>query len=210
MGQMKKMLIAIQVFVVVLISLLSGYALLDKLFFIPAGGLLAVGILSLIFPRLLHVIFGVLAVVATFPALMKLNSVKWWLFTPERLAFCPGFSLPAAVAVSLPIICGSLILGLLHTTRRELAEIRQSGAGENQVQAFAGGQATMNALMVLSCGVASAIIVLLLWVVQVGLSGVFRQTPWIMPVIGIVSLAVLGLVIFWIAGSPGMSGRKNP
>jgi hypothetical protein len=206
----KNILIAVEVFIVVLMSLLSGYSLLDRLFFIPAAGLLAIGILSLIFPRPLHAIFGIVTAVLTFPALMKLNSVKWWLFTPERLAFCPSFSLPAAVAVSLIIICGGLILGLLHTTRRELTEIRKSGVGENQVQAFARGQATVSAVMVLSCGVASAVIVLLLWAVQSGLSGVFRQTAWIMPVIGIVSLAVLGLVIFWIAGSQRMSGRKNP
>jgi hypothetical protein len=206
----KNMLIAVQFFIVVLISLLSGYALLDRLFFIPAAVLLAIGILSLIFPRPLNAVFGVLVVVATFPALMKLNSVKWWLFTPERLAFCPSFSLPAAVAVSLTIICGSLILGLLHTTRRELAQIRQSGAGENHVQAFARGPVAMSAMMVLSCAVAGTVIVLLLWAVQSALSGVFRQTAWIMPVIGIVSLAVLGLVVFWIAGSPRMSGRKNP
>lgn len=194
-------ILIIEFVIILLMSLAAGYALLDELFFIPFIAMMIIGIVTVIILRNLSFVFSIAAGLICLPAFMKLNNVKWWLFTPERLNFCPGLNLPFALAIGLLIICGGLLLSYLQPLRREV-RLLQIGQSENdQVGQYARNQLLAAAGAVLVCGFTSAVIVLILELARHGLAGWFRNLPWVMPVIGLVSLLVLGLVIFWLAGS---------
>ncbi len=194
-------LLTLEAVIILLVSLAAGYALLDALFFIPFLGLLIIGIVTVIILKNLAFVFRIAAGLICLPAFMKLNNVKWWLFSPERLHFCPDLSLPLAAAIGLLVICGGLILSSLQPLRREVRVLQAGQTEDEQVRHYVRRQNMAAGGAVLACGVASAAIILVLELARRGLSGWFRNLPWGLPVIGLVSLIILSLVIFWLAGS---------
>lgn len=209
MKKSNRNILTIEAVIIVLMSLVSGYALLDTLFFIPFIGLLIIGIVTVIILRNLSFIFSITAGLVILPTLMKLNSVKWWLFSPERLNFCPDLSLPLALAIGLIIICGGLMLSYLQPLHREVRILRAGQSEDKQVEQYVRNKNMAAAGAVLVCGAASAVIVFILELVRNGLTGWFRNLPWVLPAVGLVSLIVLGLVIFWLAGSRHGTGTAG-
>lgn len=201
MNQNNRNILTLEAIIILLMSLAAGYALLDELFFIPFLGLLIIGIVTVIILKNLGFVFSIAAGLICLPAFMKLNNVKWWLFSPERLHFCPDFSLPLAAAIGLLVICGGLILSYLQPLRGEVRVLQAGQTEEEQVRYYVRHQIMAAVGAVLACGVASAAIILVLELARRGLSGWFRNLPWGLPVIGLVSLVILSLVIFWLAGS---------
>jgi hypothetical protein len=209
MKKSNRNILTIEAVIVVLMSLAAGYALLDGLFFIPFIGLLIIGVVTVIILRNLSFIFSITAGLICLPAFMKLNNVKWWLFSPERLNFCPDLSLPLALAIGLIIICGGLMFSYLQPLRRELRILQDGLTEEKQTGQYVRNQNMAAAGAVLVCGAASAVIVFILELVRNGLAGWFRNLPWVLPAVGLVSLIVLGLVIFWLVGSRHGTGTAG-
>ena len=209
MKKANRNILTIEAVIIVLMSLAAGYTLLDSLFFIPFIGLLIIGIVTVIILRNLSFIFSITAGLVTLPALMKLNNVKWWLFSPERLNFCPDLNLPLGTAIGLVIIGGGLILSYLQPLHRELRDLQAGQTEDNQAGQYARNQNLAAAGAVLACGLASAVIVFILELARHGLAGWFRNLPWVLPAVGLVSLMVLGLVIFWLAGDRHDTGKSG-
>jgi hypothetical protein len=196
----------IELAIVITMSLISGYALLGNLFFIPFGILLALGILTVLFLPNTGFIFSIAAGLLTLPTFMKLNNVKWWLFSPERLKFCPTLNLPMALTIGLLIICGGLLLSYLQPMRRELRNLQETQKGNRRIKEYARKQGLSIAGTVLVSGAAAAVIVVILAVVRATLTNWLKTMSWALPVIGLASLMILALVVFWLVGSRKSTG----
>jgi hypothetical protein len=186
--------------IIVIMSLISGYALLGSLFFIPFIILLVLGIIMVLLLPNISFIFSLAAGLVTLPALMKLNSVKWWLFSPDRLKFCPTLNLPLALIIGLLIICGGILLSYLQPLHRELRIIQKEKERNTNSREHTRKQSITAAGTILVSGFAAAIVVIILNVVRENLTDWLKTMTWALPVIGIISLFILALVVFWLAG----------
>ena len=189
----------IEIVVILFISMASAYALLGAgaLFLIPFGILFLLGTLTIIVLPLGTFIFAGASVLMLLPALMKLNNVKWWVFSPERLAFCPDLGLAGGLAVGLLIISGSLFLGYLQPLRRDLKSLQKAGANAEECRAYANNQRLMSGAAILSSAALALVIVLVIGSVRAGLATQLGRLSWALPVAGLVSLVVLALSLFW-------------
>jgi|WetSurMetagenome_2_1015567.scaffolds.fasta_scaffold255414_2 hypothetical protein len=186
--------------IIVIMSLISGYALLGSLFFIPFGILLILGIIMVFLLPNLSFIFSFAAGLVTLPALMKLNSVKWWLFSPDRLKFCPTLNLPLALTIGLLVVSGGILLSYLQPLYRELRIIQKEKERNIHSREYARKQNITATGIILVSGFAAAIVVIILDVVRGNLTDWLKTVTWALPVIGITSIVVLALVVFWLAG----------
>ena len=199
----KLLLSAVDLVIILLVSLAAGFALLgtSSLFIVPFGVLTVLGIVTIIVLPVGAFAFGAGTVLATLPALMKLNGVKWWLFTPERLDFCPTLSFPSALGIGLLVISGSLALGYLQALRGELRALDRAQAGSEDSRAYAVGQlgAVLSATTV--SALVSTTIVIILAAVQRVLTPSLEGLPWLLLVAGVISLALLASGVFWMVAS---------
>lgn len=197
------LLAAVDLVVILLVSLAAGFTLLgtSPLFIVPFGVLTVLGIISVVVLPVGAFAFGAGAVLATLPALMKLNGVKWWLFTPERLDFCPTLSAPSAFGIGLLVISGSLALGYLQALQRELRTLHRARANSEESRVYAVGQLGAVISATIISAVVSTMIVIALAVAQRMLSRSLEGLPWVLPVAGVVSLTLLALAVFWMVGS---------
>ncbi len=189
--------------VIVVVSLVASYALLgtSALLLIPFASLVALGILTVIILPMGSSVFGAGAVIITLPSLMKLNNVKWWVFSPERLAFCPDLSLPAGLAIGMLVITGSLFLGYIQPLRRDLKSLQKAGARTEDCRQYMVNQNVAAGVAVLSAAVLAVVIVLVIGGARPGVAAQLGRLPWALPVAGLLSLAVLALCLFWFIGS---------
>jgi hypothetical protein len=186
--------------IIVIMSLISGYALLGSLFFIPFGILLILGIIMVFLLPNLSFIFSFAAGLVTLPALMKLNSVKWWLFSPDRLKFCPTLNLPLALTIGLLVVSGGILLSYLQPLYRELRIIQKEKERNIHSREYTRKQSITTTGIILVSGFAAAIVVIILNVVRGNLTDWLKTVTWALPVIGITSIFILALVVFWLAG----------
>jgi hypothetical protein len=196
-------LLALEIFVILLMSVVAGYALLgaSAQMLIPFAVLCLLGVLTIVVLPLPGLIFSAASVLTLVPALMKLNGVKWWVFSPERLAFCPDLSLPAALAIGLSVISGGLLLSFLQPLRHELRGLRSGEADGQQSRSCALNQCLAAGSAILASALAGALIVLIIGAIRGDLSGWLKRWPWALPVGATASIAVLALAVFWLARS---------
>ena len=171
---------AIELAVIAIVSLVAAYALLGvgALFLIPFGVLFLLGVLTIVVLPLGTFIFAGASVLMLLPALMKLNNVKWWVFSPERLAFCPDLSLPAGLAVGLLVISGSLFLGYLQPLRRDLMSLQKAGANAKDCRQYMVSQCITAGAAVFSGAILALALVLALSVARGGLAGWIGKLSW--------------------------------
>jgi hypothetical protein len=199
----KSLLVAVELVVILLVGLAASLALLgtSPLFVVPLGALTVLGIITIVVLPVGACVFGAGAVLITLPALMKLNGVKWWLFTPERLDFCPTVSFPLALGIGLLVISGSLALGYLQALRRELRALERARADGEESRAYAVGQLGATLSGTIASTLASAVVVIVIAAAQRTLTRWLEGLSWVIPVAGVVSMTVLALAIFWTVGS---------
>lgn len=199
MRKLDCLLLAVEIFVAALMSLAATYSLVGvtPLSLIPFAALLLLGILTVVLLPVGGVLFGIGSVLAILPMLMKLNTVKWWFFSPERLDFCPALGVPAAMAIGLLVISGGLLLGYLQPLRRELRAGAKDGDGEG-CRGYVLNQLVTTSAGILASAVIAAAVAAVAGVVQGGLTGWLGQMPWALPVAGLVLFMALGMIVFWI------------
>jgi len=191
----------IQVSVIVLVSLAASYGLLGAR---PAAivaflVLAALGIITAVVLRLSGLLFGAGALIMIVPALMKLNNVKWWAFTEERLDFCPTLNLPVALAIGLLVVCGTLVLDQVGSLRRDLRTLARGKAEDAQIRGYAAGQGTAISAATLISAAIAVLVVIIIEAVRGTLTGWLRKASWSLPVAGAALLVALALAVFWLA-----------
>ena len=204
-------LLAIELPVITLVSLAASYALLgtNSLFLVPFTVLVALGVLTTVILPIGASVFSAGAVIMTLPALMKLNNVKWWVFSPERLAFCPDLGLPAGLGIGLLVISGSLFLGYLQPLRRDLKSLRKAGADAEECRAYMINQRMIVGAAVLSGAVLALVIVVAISAARAGLAAWLGRLSWALPVAGLVSSIVLALGLFWFMSSHARTTHRD-
>jgi hypothetical protein len=197
-------LLVVELSVILLVGLAASYALFGVSIYslITLVSLLLLGLVTIIFFPISSIFFGAGAILITLPALMKLNGVKWWLFSPERLNFCPTLSFPAALAIGLLIISGSLLLGYIQPLQRELRTLQRNGAEAEQALDYASNQTLAAGGAILVSAVLAMAIAFVIGMALSNLTVRFSQLPlWTLPVASLAFLAMLALAIFWLIGS---------
>jgi hypothetical protein len=193
----------VELVIILAMSLAASYAMLgtSAAFLVPFVALFILGVLTVIWIPQVAFVFQATTVLMNLPALMKLNGVKWWVFSPERLDFSPTLSLPMALVIGLLVVSGGLLLNYLRPLRRELRELDRSQADPKQTRQYAANQSLAAGATVSASAVLGAVIVLVVGVVRDNLATSVRDLSWAMPVVGIVSIVALALTIFWLAGT---------
>jgi hypothetical protein len=195
-------LVATEIFIVLLMSLAAGYALFGVSIYavIAFAALLLLGTITIIIFPFGSIFFSTGALIALLPALMKLNSVKWWAFSEESLDFSPTLGFPAALVIGLAVISGALLLNYIHSLQREL---RTAGKIEDiPTREYASSQSLAVGIAVLVCMVLVLVISFIIDAAYASLTDRFGQLPlWTISVAGLAALVILALVIFWLAGA---------
>lgn len=196
-----------EMMIVIVMSLAASYSLLGSspFFFVPFIALLSLGTLTVVAFPLGSFAFNGGCLLAILPLLMKLNTVKWWFLSPDRLAFCPTLGVPAALAVGLLVVSGGLLLGYLQPLRRELRTLLRDDVRHAR-RSYASAQA-LNAVAgtLLSAAVAGGVTVVVT-VVQGRIAGWVGGMAWSIPLGAAVLFIILALTLFWIGG---VSARRN-
>jgi len=195
------LLVIIEFFIVLLVSLAAGYALFGVSInsVITFGVLLLLGIITIIILPCSTLFFGTGALLVILPVSMKLNSVKWWAFSEESLDFCPNLGFPVVLAIGLAVVSGSLLLNYIHSLRRELR--KNEKAEVVPPRKYASSQILAMGVAILVCTVIALVLSFVIFAMQDGLTNWFNQLPlWTLSVGGFTALIILTLVIFWLAG----------
>ncbi len=178
---------------IVAVSLAAGYALLGTSagFLIPCAALTLLGILTVVLFRIGTVPFGASAIGMSVPALMKVNGIQWWVFSPERLAFCPNLGVPAATAIGLLVVGGTLLLGYLQSLQTDVTALQKGGTGPEEIRQYATGILWgAGAALVLSIA-AAVISVTIFALVRKPLSHPLSAWSWAVPAGGLATFALL-------------------
>ncbi len=199
----KSLIVDVELWIILLVSLAAGFALLgtNSLCVVPIGVLISLGTITIVVLPVGAFTFGAGAVLMTLPALMKVNGVKWWLFSPERLDFCPTLSFPSALSIGLLVVSGSLALGYLQALRRELRALDRARADSKESRACAVGQlgTVLSATRVST--LVSAIVVIVVAALQGILTPSLEGLSSLVLAAGVISLAMLASGVFWIVAS---------
>jgi hypothetical protein len=189
-----------EVVAILLMSLASSYALLgfSVRTLIPFTMLVSVGVLTVVVLPTGSLIFGVASALLLLPTLMKLNGVKWWVFSAERLAFCPDLNFASGLAIGLLIVSGGLLLGYVQPLRLEIRALQRGRIEEEQCRHYAVNQCAAVGSAILVSAVAGGVIVLAIGAVRRGLANWLKEWSWTLPAGGMASLVVLALVLVWL------------
>jgi hypothetical protein len=191
---------AIELLIILVVSLVASYALLGTSvrFLIPFSALALLGVLTVIVLPMGTIFFGAGAVIMTLPALMKVNGTEWGVFSLDRLDFCPTLGLPATTAIGLLIVTGTLFLGYLQPMQRELRTFEKRQADLEETRSYTRNQLRAMGAAILASAAIAILLTLIIAVVRGTLAGWLSKWLWAVPAGGFALLILLASGLFWL------------
>ncbi len=189
--------------VIVAVSLGAGYALLgtSAAFLIVCAALALLGMLTVVLFRIGTVAFGAAAIGLSIPALMKVNGIQWWVFSPDRLGFCPSLGVPAATAIGLLVVAGTLLLGYLQSLQTDVRALQKSGTGPEEIRPYARGVLWGAGTALFLSIVAAVFSVTIFALLRKPLARSLSAWPWAVPAGGLATFAMLVIGWIWLVKS---------
>jgi len=213
MKQRKGRIIAIQAALVLLMSAAASYCLVDigVMALLVFAGFIVVGAAMIFFPRVGTLPFSLLVFIASLPAILSHNILDLGTFMytgpgyfAPRLTYAdlsPEISFTIALGIGSFIITGYLTLSYLHSLQKDYRAMTSGNAEINEVQEVMNRNLSIIAVVLAISVVVSAIVVVLLRIVQPPVANYLKDYPWSIIVFGLAAVLLLAGFLYWMGAS---------
>ena len=215
MRRRSRRIIAIQIALILITSAAASYSLPVKGVWagLAFAGLLAVGAVMIVFPRLGPELFSLLAAITSLPAILGYNILDLGGTTyegfqggavPVYANLAPELSFPVVLVLGLLLITGYLALSYLHSLQKDYRALTTGQAETAEVNDVTNRNLILIAIALIASIALAVPVILLLMTVQSTVTDYLTEMPWNILIAGLAAVFVLAGYIYWL----GIRGKK--
>lgn len=170
------------------------------------AGLLLTGVLMIVFPRTGALPFSLPAFIASLPAILSHNIMDIGKFSYQgpiwaespTLNITPVISYWMALGTGLFLISGYLVLSYLNSLQKEYQAAVSGDMDIIETKKVTGRNIIMLVIFPVSAGILAALLIIPLNAVQPAVTGYLQNYSWSIIVFGLISVLMLGGLIYWL------------
>jgi hypothetical protein len=200
MKKLNKLIIAIEVTLIVLMSIIAAYSLFggNIRFFVLAFGLILIGVLTIVWKNWLPEIFSFAVLFTAFPCFLRHSSVDLLNRVTNHWTVGISTTLIESIGLAFVTILGYLMLKTLNAIQIEHRELIDNQAEKDEIRSVTHDKLVATSILVFFSGIISILVVLLSNSLTEGMSTYLSHFSGNIIAIGLGILLLLAACLYWL------------